>query len=116
MPLGSANWKVWAVGAATGAACGADAAGATATVTSNRARSALLEPVKPAAAALVGCALGGRRRFGGTAQNAIRETGVGALHILFIGLELGADGWVGVLDPGIGQQHLLAGRIIAGHL
>src|ERR1700722_17206165 len=111
MPLGSANWKVCAAGAAADTACGADAAGTAGTVTSNRARSVLLEPVKPAAAALVGCALGGRRRFGGAAQNAIRETRIRTLHVLLVGLKLGANGRVGVLNPGIGQQHLLAGRI-----
>src|ERR1700678_3918797 len=72
----------------------------------------VLEPVNPAAAALFGGggsrrAFGWRRSLGGTAQNAIGEAGIGALHVLLVGLQIGANGGIGVLHSGMGQEQLL---------
>src|ERR1019366_5900901 len=112
MPLGSENWNV----CAAGADCGDDAAGMETAAASTTERIVALEPVKPAATALAVCALRSRSRLGGTAQNAIREAGIGALHILLVGLQLGANGGIGALHARIGQEHLLARRVVALHL
>src|ERR1700722_17281758 len=94
------------------------------------AKRADLEPVKPAAAlfflgrarlaALVDLGVGIHRLAivgrGGAAQQTIGETAIGILDGgALIGIEADADAGVGRIDLGIGQEHLLAGRIIAAH-
>src|SRR5579859_3178052 len=92
------------------------------------AKRAVLEPVKPAAAL---CFLGSARLaalvdFGvgidrpaivgrdGTAQQTIGEAAIGILDGgALVGIEAGADAGIGIFGLGIGQEHLLAGRIVA---
>src|SRR6185312_8253959 len=103
MPLVRENWKVRACSVvASGSANAMPGSAARANVVSASAAKRNLEPVKPAAAALVagGRAFGLRRGFGGTAQDAIGEAGIGALHVRLVGLKLGADGGIGVLHAG----------------
>ena len=90
-------------------------------VSATIAAAAILEPVKPAA----GFFLGGRRRLAGLASaraerlpfrtRSVKLWSAAAAGCAQSGLQFGADGGIGILRPGIGQQHALAQAEIAAH-
>src|ERR1700710_1762643 len=139
MPFCSANWKVllpvWRGLTGAGwdslARSGAAVAAARPAISERTQTAANLEPVKPAAALFF---LGSRRLlaalgdFGigidrlaivgrdGGAQDAVGEAAIGILDRgALVGIQAGADAGVGPLRLGIGQQQLLARRVIAPH-
>src|SRR5476649_974510 len=129
--LTGAGWDSLARLAALFVCAGTGAAARDKAAISEAAQAAAnLEPVKPAAALFF---LGGRRllalgdfgvgidRLAGIgcdagAEDAVGEAAVGILDRgALIGIQPGADARIGPLHLGIGQQHLLAWRVIAAH-
>src|SRR5271167_1025893 len=120
MPFCSANWKTWEDAAAglDGAAREGTAPAAVKSIRPATAPATVLEPVKPAAGFFLGRHHRLLVRRGGGFDRAVQDLvgealvrgrGGGAV----IRIQFGANGGIGILRPGAGQQHALARRIAA---